>query len=124
MREIDSEIAERKALVAGSAAEGRLAASNAGLAMLERDRRELSARVADCVGLVQQDGRLHAVAATLRQVAPQAARLAEACARAGLRKEAPLDETLRPDGVLAGLLDGCACPSSTRPSTVPPRTWP
>ncbi|GJE42617.1 SbcC/MukB-like Walker B domain-containing protein [Methylobacterium soli] len=108
VREIDGEIAERKALVAGSAAEGRLAASNAGLAMLERDRRELSARVADCVGLVQQMGRLHAVAATLRQVAPQAARLAEACARAGLRKEAPLDETLRPDGVLAGLLDGLA----------------
>ncbi|WP_284246840.1 ATP-binding protein, partial [Methylobacterium haplocladii] len=51
VREIDSEIAQRKALVIGSAAEGRLAASNAGLAMLARDRRDLAARVAELVGL-------------------------------------------------------------------------
>ncbi|MDR7038779.1 energy-coupling factor transporter ATP-binding protein EcfA2 [Methylobacterium sp. BE186] len=108
VREIDGEIAERKAMIAGSGAQGHLAAANAGLAMLERDRRELAARVADLVGLVQQMGRLMPVAGALRPVAPQAARLAEACARSGLRKDAPLDEMLRADGTLAGLLDGLA----------------
>ena len=106
VREIDGEIAEKKALLAGSAAEGRLAASTLGLSMLERDRKDLSARIADLVGLVGQMGKLQPVAPILRQACPPAARLAESCARAGLRRESSPDEILRPDGPLADLIDG------------------
>ncbi|MCJ2075744.1 SbcC/MukB-like Walker B domain-containing protein [Methylobacterium sp. HMF5984] len=106
VRDIDGEIAEKKALVVGGATDGRLAASTIGLSMLERDRRDLAARVADLVGLVGQMGKLQAVAPVLRQVAPQAARLAEACARSGLRREAPPEETLRHDGPLPDLIEG------------------
>ena len=104
VREIDAEIAGRKALVAGSAAQGRLAASNAALAMLGRDRRDLAARVADLVGLVQEAGRLAVVAATIRASDPEAARVVEACARAGLRRDAAPSETLRADGILGYLV--------------------
>ncbi|TXM94928.1 ATPase, partial [Methylobacterium sp. WL103] len=69
VRDIDGEIAEKKALVVGGATDGRLAASTIGLSMLERDRRDLAARVADLVGLVGQMGKLQAVAPVLRQVA-------------------------------------------------------
>ncbi|MDP4027233.1 SbcC/MukB-like Walker B domain-containing protein [Methylobacterium sp. NEAU 140] len=108
VRDIDGEIAEKKALLAGTATEGRLAASTLGLSMLERDRRDLVARLADLVGLVGQMGRLQTVAPVLRTLAPQAARLAETCARAGLRREAPPEETLRPEGPLAELVEGLA----------------
>ncbi|MGU3283525.1 SbcC/MukB-like Walker B domain-containing protein [Methylobacterium mesophilicum] len=108
VREIDGEIAEKKALLAGSVAEGRLAASTLGLSMLERDRKDLSARIADLVGLVGQMGKLQPVAPILRQACPPAARLAESCARAGLRRESSPDEILRPDGPLAELIDGLA----------------
>ncbi|WP_375456384.1 SbcC/MukB-like Walker B domain-containing protein, partial [uncultured Methylobacterium sp.] len=106
VREIDGEIAEKKALVVGAAGDGRLAAATLGLSMLERDRRDLAGRVADLVGLVGQMGKLDAVAPVLRQVAPQAARLAEACARSGLRREAPPEETLCADGPLPALIEG------------------
>ena len=108
VREIDGEIAGKKALVAGSAAEGRLAASNAGLTMLARDRRDLAARVADLVGIVLDAGKLAVVTGEIRRIAPEAARLVEACARSGLRREANPEETLRSDGPLAGLLAGLA----------------
>ena len=108
VREIDAEIAARKALLSGSAAEARLAASNAGLAMLARDRRDLTVRLSAAIGLVQEAGRLASVAATLRRIDPDAARIAEACARSGLRREAPPEETLRSGGPLAGLLDSLA----------------
>ncbi|MCJ2143512.1 SbcC/MukB-like Walker B domain-containing protein [Methylobacterium sp. E-066] len=108
VREIDGEIAEKKALLAGSAAEGRLAASTLGLSMLERDRKELVARISDLVGLVGQMGKLQPVAPILRQACPPAARLAESCARAGLRRESSPEEILRPDGPLAELIDGLA----------------
>ena len=106
VRDIDTEIAERKALLAGSGAQGRLAAANAGLAMLERDRKELAARVSDLVGLVQEMGKLQSIASHLRPIAPEAAQLADRCARSGLRRDAPAAETLRPDGPLGGLVDG------------------
>ncbi|WP_092043957.1 SbcC/MukB-like Walker B domain-containing protein [Methylobacterium pseudosasicola] len=108
VREIDGEIAEKKALLAGSAAEGRLAASTLGLSMLERDRKELVARISDLVGVVGQMGKLQPVAPILRQACPPAARLAESCARAGLRRESSPEEILRPDGPLAELIDGLA----------------
>ncbi|MCJ2096061.1 ATPase [Methylobacterium sp. J-072] len=108
VREIDGEIAEKKALLAGSAAEGRLAASTLGLSMLERDRKELVARISDLVGIVGQMGKLQPVAPILRQACPPAARLAESCARAGLRRESSPEEILRPDGPLAELIDGLA----------------
>ncbi|MCJ2037314.1 SbcC/MukB-like Walker B domain-containing protein [Methylobacterium sp. J-068] len=108
VREIDGEIAGKKALMAGTAAEGRLAASNAGLAMLARDRRDLAARVADLVGIVLDAGKLAVVAGEVRRIAPEAARLVEACARSGLRREANPEETLRSDGKLATLLAGLA----------------
>ncbi len=108
VREIDAEIAARKAMLSGSAAEARLAASNAGLAMLARDRRDLTVRLGHVVGLVQEAGRLASVSATLRKVAPDAVRIVEACARSGLRREAPPDEILRVGGPLAGLLDALA----------------
>ena len=56
VREIDGEIAEKKALAAASAAEGRLAASTLGLTMLERDRKDLVGRIADLVGSRRPDG--------------------------------------------------------------------
>lgn len=105
VRDIDAEIAEKKALVAAQAAEGRLAASNLGLSMLDRDRRDLTLRVTDLVGLVLQMGKLQPVAPLLRPGAPDAASLAEACARSGLRKEAPLPDLLRGDGPLATLVE-------------------
>ena len=108
VREIDGEIAARKALVAGSAAEGRLAASNAGLAMLARDRRDLAARVTDLVGVVLEAGKLTAVLGEVRRIDPEAARLVEACARSGLRRDAPPDESLRSDGPLPRLVAGLA----------------
>lgn len=108
VRDIDGEIAEKKALAAASANEGRLAASTLGLSMLERDRKELVGRIADLVGLVGQMGKLQPVAPILRQSCPQAARLAESCARAGLRRESPPEEILRPEGPLAELIDGLA----------------
>ncbi|MBY0252815.1 MAG: ATPase, partial [Methylobacterium organophilum] len=108
VREIDGEIAEKKALAAASAAEGRLAASTLGLSMLERDRKELIGRIGDLVGLVGQMAKLQPVAPLLRQSCPQAARLAEACARAGLRRESSPEEILRPEGPLAELADGLA----------------
>jgi energy-coupling factor transporter ATP-binding protein EcfA2 len=108
VREIDGEIAGKKALMAGTAADGRLAASNAGLAMLARDRRDLAARVADLVGIVLDAGKLAVVGSEIRRIAPEAARLVEACARSGLRREANPEETLRSDGPLAGLLAGLA----------------
>jgi energy-coupling factor transporter ATP-binding protein EcfA2 len=108
VREIDGEIATKKAMIAGSAAEGRLAASNAGLAMVARDRRDLAARVADLVGIVLDAGKLTAVAGEIRRISPEAARLVEACARSGLRREANPEETLRSDGPLNGLLAGLA----------------
>ncbi|MGV7029939.1 SbcC/MukB-like Walker B domain-containing protein [Methylobacterium symbioticum] len=108
VRDIDAEIAEKKALVAASAAEGRLAASTLGLSMLERDRRDLTNRVSDLVGLVAQMGKLQPVLAAMRAAAPEAAALAEACARSGLRKDAPLPELLRADGALAGLIERLA----------------
>ena len=106
VRDIDVEIAEKKALRAGTATEGRLAAADLGLSVLERDRRELAARVSDLVVLVGQMARLQPVAPVLRAGCPQAARLAEACARSGLRREASPEENLRPDGPLADLIDG------------------
>ena len=106
VRDIDTDIAERKALMAGSGTQGRLAAADAALAMLERDRRDLATRVSDLVGLTQEMGKLQAVAGHLRQIAPEAARLADRCARSGLRKDAPAVETLRADGPLGGLVDG------------------
>ncbi len=108
VREIDGEIAAKKALMAGTGAEGRLAASNAGLAILARDRRDLAARVADLVGIVLDAGKLAVVAGEIRRIAPEAARLVEACARSGLRREANPEETLRADGPLGGLLAGLA----------------
>ena len=106
MREIDGEIAAKKALMAGTGAEGRLAASNAGLAMLARDRRDLAARVADLVGIVLDAGKLAVVAGEIRRISPDVAKLVEACARSGLRREANPEETLRADGPLAALLAG------------------
>ena len=106
VRDIDTEIAERKALMAGSGAQGRLAATDAALSMLERDRRELAARVSDLVGLTQEMGKLQAVAGHLRSIAPEAGRLADRCARSGLRRDAAPAETLRADGPLPGLIDG------------------
>ncbi|GBU17360.1 MULTISPECIES: SbcC/MukB-like Walker B domain-containing protein [unclassified Methylobacterium] len=106
VRDIDGEIAERKALLSGTAAQGRLAAADAGLAMLERDRRDLAARVSDLVGLTQEMGKLQAVSGHLRGIAPEVGRLADRCARSGLRREAPFAETLRADGPLGGLVDG------------------
>ncbi len=108
VRDIDREIAEKKALKAGQAMGERLTAADLGLSMLERDRKEFAARVADLVSLVGQMARLQSVAPVLRPVAPQAARLAESCARASLRKETPPDEILRADGPLAGLVEGLA----------------
>ncbi|MBO0236978.1 hypothetical protein, partial [Vibrio parahaemolyticus] len=81
VREIDSEIAARKALIVGSAAEARLAASNAGLAMVARDRRDLTNRLSATIGLVQDAGRLSATSGPLRRLDLQAARIVEACAR-------------------------------------------
>ncbi len=107
-REIDGEIAEKKALAAASAAEGRLAASTLGLSMLERDRKELIGRIGDLVGLVGQMAKLQPVAPILRQTCPPAARLTEACARAGLRRESSPEEILRPEGPLAELMEGLA----------------
>ena len=104
VREIDGEIAERKAMLAGSQGEGRLAASTAGLAMLARDKRDLAARVSDLVAMVQEAGKLAAAGGEIRRIAPEAARLVEACARSGLRRDAPPDETLRPDGPLGPLV--------------------
>ncbi|MBD8907821.1 SbcC/MukB-like Walker B domain-containing protein [Methylorubrum zatmanii] len=106
VREIDAEIAGRKALIVGSAAEARLAASHAGLAVVARDRRDLTNRLSGIVGLVQDAGRLSAVIGPLRRIDGQAARIVEACARAGLRREAPPEEILRADGPLKALLDG------------------
>jgi energy-coupling factor transporter ATP-binding protein EcfA2 len=108
VREIDGEIAGKKALLAGTAAEGRLAASNAGFAMLARDRRDLAARVADLVGIVLDTGKLSVIIGEIRKVSPEAARLVEACARSGLRRETNPEETLRSDGPLAALLAGLA----------------
>ncbi|WP_375274695.1 SbcC/MukB-like Walker B domain-containing protein [Methylorubrum thiocyanatum] len=108
VREIDTEIAARKALIVGSAAEARLAASHAGLAMVARDRRDLTNRLAALVGLVQDAGRLSAISGPLRRIDLQAARLVEACACSGLRREAPPEDILRGDGPLKGLLDGLA----------------
>ncbi|MCE4224254.1 ATPase [Methylobacterium sp. C25] len=108
VREIDTEIAQRKAMIVGSAAEGRLAASNAGLAMVARDRRDLGTRVAELVALVQEAGKLAAVSAIVRSSEPEAARLIEACARSGLRRDAPPEDTLRADGVLSRLIAGLA----------------
>lgn len=108
VREIDGEIAAKKALMAGTGAEGRLAASNAGLAMLARDRRDLAARVADLVGIVLDAGKLAVVAGEIRRISPDVAKLVEACARSGLRREANPEETLRADGPLAALLAGLA----------------
>jgi energy-coupling factor transporter ATP-binding protein EcfA2 len=108
VREIDTEIAARKALIVGSAAEARLAASNAGLAMVARDRRDLTNRLSAIVGLVQDAGRLSAISGPLRRLDLQAARIVEACARSGLRREAPPEDILRSDGPLKGLLDGLA----------------
>ena len=106
VRDIDGEIAEKKALMAGTAAQGRLAASDAGLAMLNRDRRDLTLRVTGLVGLVLDVARLSAVIGEIRRIDPAAARFVEACARAGLRREAPPEEVLRPDGPLAALVSG------------------
>lgn len=105
VREIDAEIAQRKALIAGGAAESRLAAANAGLAMLTRDRRDLSVRVGDLIGLVHDAGRLAAVAGTIRAIDADAARIFEACARSGLRRDAAPEETLRTDGTLGRFLE-------------------
>ncbi len=100
VREIDAEIAERKALLAGGAAESRLAAANAGLAMIARERRDLAQRVGDLVGLVHDAGRLSAVSGTLRTVDVDAARIVEVCARSGLRRDAAPEDMLRLDGTL------------------------
>ncbi|UMY19172.1 ATPase [Methylobacterium organophilum] len=105
VREIDGEIAARKAQIAGSAMEGRLAASDAGLAMAARDRRDLANRVSALVSLVQEAGRLGTIAAELRRIDPDAARIVEACARSGLRRDAPPEETLRADGPLPRLVE-------------------
>lgn len=116
VREIDGEIAGKKALLAGTAAEGRLAASNAGLAMLARDRRDLAARVGELVGIVLDAGKLTVIIGEIRKVSPEAARLVEACARSGLRREANPEETLRSDGPLAALVGGLAgMPEITAP---------
>ncbi|KQP85556.1 ATPase [Methylobacterium sp. Leaf113] len=116
VREIDGEIAGKKALLAGTAAEGRLAASNAGLAMLARDRRDLAARVGELVGIVLDAGKLTVIIGEIRKVSPEAARLVEACARSGLRREANPEETLRSDGPLAALIGGLAgMPEITAP---------
>lgn len=104
VRDIDGEIAQKKALMAGTHAQGRLAASDAGLAVLTRDRRDLTLRVTGLVGLIQDVARLTAVIGEVRRVAPGAARFVEACARAGLRREAPPEETLRSDGPLNTLV--------------------
>ena len=104
VRDIDAEIAERKAMLEGSGAQGRLAAANAGLALLAREKRDLAGRLADLVGLVQEAARLRPVVATLRASNPQAARVIEDCARSGLRRDAPPEETLRPDGSLGACL--------------------
>ena len=108
VREIDTEIAARKALIVGSAAEARLAASHAGLAVVARDRRDLANRLAVIVGLVQDAGRLSAIGGPLRRIDLRAARIVEACARSGLRREAPPEDILRVDGPLKGLLDSLA----------------
>ena len=108
VREIDGEIATKKAIVVAGAGGGRLAASDAGLAMLSRERRDLAARVADLVGLVLETGKLSAVIGEVRRVDPEAARLVEACARSGLRRDAPPDESLRSDGPLARLVSALA----------------
>lgn len=123
VREIDGEIAEKKALATASAAEGRLAASTLGLSMLERDRKELIGRIGDLVGLVGQMAKLQPVAPILRQSCPQAARLAEACARAGLRRESSPRRSCAPRGRSPNWPTGwCACPISTRRWSGPPRT--
>ena len=108
VRDIDAEIADRKALISGSAAESRLAASSSALAMVARDRRDLAQRVAELVGLVQDAGKLAAVAGELRKIDAEAARVIQACARAGLRRDAPPDDTLRLDGPLGTLVAGLA----------------
>ncbi|NEU13542.1 ATPase [Methylobacterium sp. BTF04] len=108
VREIDGEIATKKAMLAGSAAEGRLAASSASLAMLARDRKDLAARVADLIGIVLEAGKLAVVGAHIRRIDPEAARHVEACARSGLRRDMPPAESLRSDGPLGGLLAGLA----------------
>lgn len=105
VREIDGEIAGKKAMLAGSQGEGRLAASNAGLAMLARDKRDLSARVADLVGMVQEAGKLNTLFSEIQRIDPDAARIVAACARSGLRREAPPEESLRIDGPLGGLIE-------------------
>lgn len=76
--------------------------------MVARDRRDLTNRLAGIVGLVQDAGRLSAIAGPLRRIDLQAARIVEACARSGLRREAPPEDILRVDGPLKGLLEGLA----------------
>lgn len=116
VRDIDGEIAAKKALAAGTAAQGRLAATDAGLSMLARDRRDLGTRVGDLVGLVLEAGKLAAILPEIRRIDPQAARVVEACARSGLRRDAPPDESLRPDGPLARLVaDLSALPDIATP---------
>ena len=106
VRDIDGEIAQKKAMMAGTHAQGRLAASDAGLSVLTRDRRDLTLRVTGLVGLIQDVARLSAVIGEVRRIDPQAARFVEACTRAGLRREAPPEETLRSDGPLGALVAG------------------
>ena len=57
---------------------------------------------------MQDAGRLSAISGPLRRLDLQAARIVEACARSGLRREAPPEDILRSDGPLKGLLDGLA----------------
>ncbi|GJD93941.1 SbcC/MukB-like Walker B domain-containing protein [Methylobacterium iners] len=104
VREIDAEISMKKALLSGGAAQGLRAATDARHAILTRDRRDLAARVAALVGIIQEAGKLTAVSAEIRSNNPEALRLVEACARSGLRREAPPEETLRLDGVFGHLL--------------------
>ena len=108
VREIDGEIAGKKAMLAGSQGEGRLAASNAGLAMLARDKRDLATRVADLVGLVQEAGKLNVVFSEIQRIDPESARIVAACSRSGLRRDAPPEESLRSDGPLGPLLTALA----------------
>lgn len=108
VREIEAEIAEKKALISGNAAQSRLAAADAGLGLIARERRDLAARVAALVGIVQDAAKLSAVGATLRVIDAEAARLVIDCGRAGLRRDAAPDEALLLDGPLGRLLDGVA----------------
>ena len=126
VREIDGEIAEKKALLAGSAAEGRLAASTLGLSMLERDRQ--GPRRPD--RRPRRPGRPDGQAPAGRPD-PAPGLPAGGPPRRSLRPGRPAPGSLARGDPAPGRAPGGpdrraarACPSSTRPWSGPPRMPP